>query len=60
VSDGTDCDDNDVSINPGATEVCDGVDNDCDGLVDDDDPSVDPATQTTWYADSDGHWNSIL
>ena|SRR3989338_7119165 len=29
-----DCNDAVSSINPGAAEVCDGVDNDCDGLVD--------------------------
>ncbi len=29
-----DCDDHDPQANPGASEVCDGVDNDCDGVVD--------------------------
>jgi len=51
VADSSDCDDGDSAVNPVATELCDGVDNDCDGTVDDDDPSV--ADQTTWYADGD-------
>ena len=29
-----DCVDNDATINPSATEVCDGVDEDCDGAID--------------------------
>ncbi len=47
---GTDCNDTDAAINPGAAEVCsDGVDNDCDG-------QIDPSTSTdagTWYRDGD-------
>ena len=43
-----DCDDADPAVLPGATEVCDGVDDDCDGTADDG-PAI-----LTWYADVDG------
>jgi hypothetical protein len=42
----TDCDDADGSVNPGATEACDGTDNDCDG-------STDEGVTNTYFADSD-------
>ncbi|MFM7618626.1 MAG: MopE-related protein, partial [Bacteroidota bacterium] len=44
----TDCDDSDNSLNPGATEVCDGIDQDCDGTADD------GLTFINYYADGDG------
>ncbi|MCH4554071.1 MopE-related protein [Aestuariibaculum lutulentum] len=34
VANSLDCNDSVAAINPGATEVCDGVDNDCDGSID--------------------------
>ena len=50
-----DCNDADDTINPEAIEVCDaGIDNDCDGQSDDGDGSLDLASTTRWYVDSDG------
>ena len=54
VTDTTDCDDTNGAVNPGATEVCNSLDDDCDGSLDDADPSVDLATATSWYVDYDG------
>ena len=48
VTDNTDCDDNDANIFPGATEICDGLDNDCNGMTDD------GLAVTTYYLDNDG------
>jgi len=54
VADDTDCDDSDVAVNPGATEVCNGgVDDDCNGLADEADPGNDPASEPTWWLDFD-------
>jgi hypothetical protein len=51
---GGDCDDLSPDVNPGASEVCDGIDNDCDALLDDTDDSLDPASAAAWYPDADG------
>ena len=45
----SDCDDASAAVNPGATELCDALDNDCDGTTDEAD-AVDAAT---WYMDTD-------
>ncbi len=50
----SDCDDFDPTVNPGATEVCGGRDDDCDGLTDDDDPGLDVTSASTWWLDQDG------
>ena len=47
VLDTTDCNDSSAVVYPGATEVCDGLDNDCDGQVDE-------GLMNTFYEDQDG------
>ncbi|MBK7965344.1 MAG: putative metal-binding motif-containing protein [Bacteroidetes bacterium] len=43
-----DCDDNNAAVNPGATEICNGIDDDCNGLSDDGLVFLD------YYVDADG------
>ena len=54
VSDATDCDDGAFDVNPGATEVCNLIDDDCDGDIDDADSTLDATTGVTFYVDGDG------
>jgi len=55
VLDATDCDDTSTTVNPGATEICNGVDDNCDGATDE-------GALTTWYSDfdSDGYGSSSI
>ncbi len=43
-----DCDDSDPAKWSGATDICDGIDNDCDGTIDED------CSSKTYYKDADG------
>ena len=47
VTNGEDCDDTAIAVNPAAVEVCDGIDNNCAG-------GVDEGVKTTFYRDADG------
>ena len=48
------CDDTDARIHPGASTVCDGLDNDCDGAVDDN-----PADASTVPETSEIRWEVV-
>ncbi|RXK59685.1 T9SS type A sorting domain-containing protein [Lacibacter luteus] len=43
-----DCNDNNAAVKPGATEICDGIDNNCDGVTDGPDAQL-----ITFYLDAD-------
>ncbi len=47
VSNATDCDDNNSAIYPGATEICNNLDDNCDGQIDENAGPI-------WYVDADG------
>ncbi len=55
VSASIDCNDNNASINPGATEICDAsnVDENCNGFADNADSGAADAGKTNFYADID-------
>ena len=46
LSNNTDCNDNNANVNPGATEICDGLDNNCNGATDE-------GVTNTYYRDND-------
>jgi len=48
VQNGLDCDDKNPAVNPAATEICNGLDDNCDGRIDE------GFTRKTFYHDSDG------
>ncbi len=48
VTDNTDCDDMNATVNPLAPEICDGLDNNCNGGIDE------GISQNTYFADNDG------
>jgi hypothetical protein len=51
VLDNSDCNDGNAAVNPAATEICNGIDDDCDGDIDANDSDV---PVQNWYADVDG------
>ena len=60
VSDSSDCDDENILVNPSVVEICDSIDNNCNSIIDND-----ASDKSIYYEDSDGdgfgkNSNSIL
>lgn len=54
VVDGTDCNDDDETVHPGATELCDGQDNNCDAVIPDDEIDDDSDSYVECSIDTNG------
>jgi len=50
-----DCDDENIQINPGSQEICNGADDDCDSRIDDDDDNCIGLSSYYKDEDEDGH-----
>ncbi len=54
IAKGGDCIDTNKAVHPGASEVCDGLDNNCDGVMDDAAPDLLLSSTKQFYRDADG------